>query len=126
MAPRNPERETLMNTALYAVALTTYAAARAAGSLHSDAAAAAWSAVRSAPEGNRLRCPRWDEGGWDSTGTRKSYRLPLGEVMFGSDFVDLGGHAAKWPRSKASKEAMLAAGLDFRARIEIAAATVSA
>ena len=56
-----------MTTALYAIALATYAAARAAGSLHSDAAAAAWSAVRSAPEGNRLRCHYWDEGGWHST-----------------------------------------------------------
>ena len=111
-----------MNTALYAIALATYAAARAAGSLHSDAAAAAWIAVRAAPEGNRLRCQYWDEGGWHSTGSVKSYRLPLGEVMFGSDFTDLGSHSAKWPRSKASYKAMLAAGLDFRARIEVAAA----
>jgi hypothetical protein len=114
-----------MNTALYNIALATYAAARAAGSLHSDAAAAAWIAVRAAPEGNRLRCPYWDEGGWHSTGTLKSYRLPLGEVMFGADFVNLGGHSAKWPRTKASKEAMAAAGADFRARIEAASASVS-
>jgi hypothetical protein len=46
--------------------------------------------------------------------------------MFGSAFTDLGGHAAKWPRTVSSKKAMVVAGADFRARIEALAATVSA
>lgn len=109
-----------MNDNLRAIALAAYAAARASGLDHDQAAVTAWAAVRLAPQGRRLRAPNWREAFHANGGTRKSYRMPLAELLFGPRFIDLGSHSAKYPRTKQSKQAMVEAAADFECRINSA------
>lgn len=113
-----------MENALKTAALDAYRTARAAGYDPEIAAAAAWSVVRAHPEGRHLRAPCWHFAtDSNKSNGRRSYRLPLGEIVYGSEFSDLGGHAGKWRRtvkSYAAVDAAVALLLSYLERDRIA------
>jgi hypothetical protein len=82
-------------------ARTLFAAAITNGLSEDTAAQAVWTALKPLS----ARAPRWDEAqSGNSTGTRRIYRSPLGELLRLTD--DYGQHSAKWRRTvRSHKEA---------------------
>lgn len=105
---------------LKAAAVRAYRNARDAGfTPEESAAAAAWDVVRRHPEGKHLRAPRWNHA-IDANGGngRRSFRLPLGEILYGDVFSDVGGYCGKWRRTARSYAAVQCAQHDLISRLE--------
>jgi len=117
----DPCAPTFRPSALAAVALAAYVNARRDGDDPAPSAQAAWMAVRAHDDGRHLRAPHWGEALAANGSGRRSYRLPLAEVLRGTR-QEVGSHAAAWPRTRSSLAAVEGEQADLLAELEHRAA----